>query len=109
MSRTKTAVTIGDGQAQGGEGQHDATLVAGGDKKTQAGHDDEQGPNAFMQPLANVSLITNSQGRSERIYSFMLEVLRNTLWHCVTVKSTTKNHILFYTPGGLKDTPTTLL
>jgi len=39
----------------------------------------------------------------------MLEVLRNTLWHCVTVKITTKNHILFYTPGGLKDTPTTLL
>jgi hypothetical protein len=39
------------GQAQGGEGEHNTTLIAGGDKKTQAGHEDEQGPNAFMQPF----------------------------------------------------------
>jgi len=51
MSRAKTAVTIGDGQAKGGEGERDATLVAGGDKKTQPGRDGEQGPNAFVQPF----------------------------------------------------------
>ena len=51
MNRTKAAVTIGDGQTQGGEGEHNATLVAGGDKITQAGRADDEGPNALMQPL----------------------------------------------------------
>jgi hypothetical protein len=48
MDQLEGSVTVGDGQAQRGEGEQHATRLAGAHEHPQAGRDDEQRPHALM-------------------------------------------------------------